>query len=247
MYPTREDLYIGEIINSDPVLPEELRHKSFIKEVVIQPIQLNKDIKSSSPISIEKLKEISISNFYGGMYFTVLDSELDGDSLWQNLKVKESKEYLKEKYLGSLNKLDKKYRWGDWLERMIKFQDPDFAINETNILIRSEPLFKGFLCVSRTREKQKLKALESYILAKQYHDDLHDFAEDLKETRTSLVTSLLHSTSDPYEQAFHEIFPSVINKIQEYVDFSAALLPHLNALNQLKIGLKRYKEKLSTL
>jgi hypothetical protein len=233
--------YFERIVATNSKIPGKLSRKSFIKEVVIQPLQLNAAAPRENKLQETALIKISKANYYGGMYFTLLDAQIDSDALLFDKTVSVLGSYLRRMYIKSLVDLDPFYDWEKWLKKMGRLQKPSRRISESEVIERSEPLFKSYLVVSQVDDTDFLSALNSYLLAKQYNDDLHDFIEDLETKRNTLVTRYLVPHADPYRQFVLAISPMVIEKIEEHLLLSESILKHFSPLKILRLGLKRYE------
>jgi hypothetical protein len=210
---------------------DKLKNNSFTIDIVMQPVELNRLWELG--ISGKEEDSLSLSNVYGWIFFTILDLELDEkEQLLPDLK-----EIQRDSYMRFIERLEEN---SDWVELSINNMT---NTDEESVILRSR---SAFVMLSKFLNKSQISALDYYYLAKQYNDDLHDFFEDFSKKRNSLVISGKETNIEIEAYYLEKVLPSAMCSIEILLDKSEKLLSNWEKYQQLRSGVKDYKDFFET-
>jgi hypothetical protein len=209
---------------------KKLKNNTFTNEVILLPTLFDIPKKDHAMLSI-----ISI---YGWLYFSILDQLVDEKDFPKELQV--SKDYLLIKYLQKLKQVD-----GNFDEKIIidaievNIEELENGVTEETVIIRSKPYYMSLYVYWNGKKKDVYNQLDSYLLAKQYNDDLHDFIDDMDNNRNTLVTNKIDRSKDIHKQYIDKVLPNSINRVKELL--GTVTLKNFIFAENLRRGVKEYE------
>jgi len=167
---------------------ETILKNSFTKEVVLLPYYL-RDMNVLE-LSSENLKNISVTNVWGWLYFAILDLIIDDELVCDNKKLIRDMSLILSCYIFHQFKLCPDIaKVARLLTESIDLNSNVREITEQLLVRRTSVYTFGVSNIFQGINKSIVKDLERYLVIKQYFDDLHDFVDDIKNKRMTILTS----------------------------------------------------------
>jgi hypothetical protein len=235
-------------------------------EMVMVPYAMHHALGNPQTVSRRRLDDLALANLYGWMAYTIYDDVLDGDKDEQQtrLKLSGANFFLRELtayYIQLENEIpgigeyfwqlldgidsanaEEQERVGGIAVDRLADRSLGHALPALAVLFASGAARMGSAAAAKITETT-LSFFRNYLIARQLHDDAHDWSDDLARGRLNSAGARLmaiHSTGeqgDPIDLKkffWREAIPAIVADIKKYLNQARADLAVLQSMGIIR-------------